>query len=92
LKAYLISKGWELKKTHDLVELLKYCATYHPVFVKLAADAALLNDYITAGRYPARMLSSITPDDALEAVQAAKKLQKVVKKLLSLPPDSQPEL
>jgi len=92
LKAYLISKGWELKKTHDLVELLKYCSAYHSAFVKLAADAALLNEYITAGRYPARMLSSITPDEALEAVQAAKKLRKVVKKLLSLPPDSQPEL
>lgn len=91
LKAYLISKGWELKKTHDLVELLKYCSTYHPVFVTLTDEAALLNDYITAGQYPARMLLSITHDEALEAVLSAKKLRQAVKKLLSLPLDNQPK-
>ncbi len=92
LKAYLISKGWELKKTHDLVELLKYCATHYPAFAKLTEEAALLNDYITAGRYPARFLSSINHADAQEAIQAAQKIRRMVKKILRMLPDDQPGL
>lgn len=29
LKGHLLSKGWKLKKTHDLVELLDYAVEYN---------------------------------------------------------------
>lgn len=82
LKAYLISTGWELKKTHDLLELLKYCALRQADFARLVEDAALLNDYITAGRYPARLFSSITHSEAREALRAARNIRRMVRKFL----------
>ena len=51
LKAYLISKGWELKKTHDIVELLEYCSDYDKEFDLLVEDGSILNDYIANRRY-----------------------------------------
>ena len=52
LKAYLISKGWKLKKTHDIVELLEYCSDYDNEFDILVEYGSILNDYIADGRYP----------------------------------------
>ncbi len=43
LKAYLISKGWELKKTYDIVELLEYCSDYDENFDQLIGDGRILN-------------------------------------------------
>ena len=52
LKAYLISKGWELKKTHDIIELLEYCSTYEVEFDLLVEDGSILNNFIANSRYP----------------------------------------
>lgn len=52
LKAYLISKGWELKKSHDIVELLEYCSDYDEGFNQHIEAGHVLNDYIIEGRYP----------------------------------------
>jgi HEPN domain-containing protein len=52
LKGYLISRGWPLEKTHDIVALLGLCADIEDTFVALLPDGAILNEYIVAGRYP----------------------------------------
>lgn len=52
LKGLLIFHGWELIKTHDIAELLGYCTKYDPAFASLIPVGELLNEYITAGRYP----------------------------------------
>lgn len=75
LKGFLISRGWSLEKTHDLVALLGWCAEYEAGFAGLAAEGALLNEYIVAGRYPGDMAwEQITAVDAEEAVEAARRI------------------
>lgn len=55
LKAYLVAKGIEPEKTHDLVELLRECAAHDPEFSILVASCAALNDYSVKTRYPTRI-------------------------------------
>lgn len=50
LKAYLISRGWKLRKTHDLAELSEYAIEYEQNFSYLLPVARILNDYTEAGR------------------------------------------
>ncbi len=73
LKAYLISKGWVLKKTHDIVELLEYCSDYDDDFNQLVEAGRILNDYIVEGRYPGDISF-----ETIEIVQA-QEAYKVVK-------------
>ena len=79
LKAFLIWTGWELKKTHDLVELLGYCVDIEPGFEGYKGECLLLNEYITEGKYPGDMpFESITRKDAQEAIDAANRIESFV--------------
>ena len=79
LKAYLISKGWELKKTHDIVELLEYCSDYDKEFDLLVEDGSILNDYIADGRYPGDIaFEAISLKQANEAVEKAERIKEFV--------------
>ncbi len=74
LKGFLISRGWSLEKTHDIVELLGWCADYDTALAGLVAEGSLLNEYIVAGRYPgdiaAEEIGAAEAREALEAAQA----------------------
>jgi HEPN domain-containing protein len=84
LKAYLISKGWELKKTHDIVELLEYCSDYDDDFDQLVEAGRILNDYIIEGRYPGDIsFENIEIVQAQEAYNVAKKIKKFIEARLS---------
>ena len=73
LKGYLISMGWKLEKTHDMVELLGYCAGYDEELGSMIAEGAVLNEYIVAGRYPGDIftehIDNLAAEEALRAVQ-----------------------
>ncbi len=73
LKAYLISEGWKLQRTHDLVELLGYCTDYDENWEELLTEGAILNEYIVSGRYPgdiaAEGFDDLLAKEALDAVQ-----------------------
>jgi len=79
LKAYLIWRGWELKKVHDLSGLLDFCQEFDESFSTLFDECELLNEYITEGRYPGDLpFESISEKDAKEATEAAGKIEKFV--------------
>ena len=79
LKAYLISKGWELKKTHDIVELLEYCSDYDKEFDLLLEDGSILNDYIADGRYPGDIAFEVIDlKQANEAIEKAERIKEFV--------------
>lgn len=40
LKGFLISRGWSLEKTHDIVELLGWCADYDAELAGLVAEGS----------------------------------------------------
>ncbi|MBI2852241.1 MAG: HEPN domain-containing protein [Chloroflexi bacterium] len=52
LKGYLIAKGWRLKKTHDLRELLDRAVEFNPTFGKYAELARRLTALYVEHRYP----------------------------------------
>ncbi|ODS36883.1 MAG: hypothetical protein A7316_02265 [Candidatus Altiarchaeales archaeon WOR_SM1_86-2] len=86
MKAFLIWNGWELKKTHDLEDLLVFCMDFDPEFENLKEECVLLNEYITGARYPGDLpFESIGKDDAREAIEAADKIEEFVLKRIDIP-------
>jgi HEPN domain-containing protein len=83
LKGYLISQGWTLEKTHDIVVLLGLCANYHQEFSQLLEAGAIINEYIVAGRYPGDLtLEIIDRPEAEEALEIVAQIRNVVLSLL----------
>ncbi|MBU4201835.1 MAG: HEPN domain-containing protein [Candidatus Altiarchaeales archaeon] len=52
LKGYLISKGWELKKTHDLAELLDKAVEYNPELEEFRGLCEESTAFYFGSRYP----------------------------------------
>ncbi|QDA31492.1 HEPN domain-containing protein [Thermococcus indicus] len=68
LKAFLISKGKPIKRTHDIGELILLCAEVDSEFLKLFDnDVDLLTAYAVEARYP-----TIHEPDKEEAENAIK--------------------
>lgn len=53
LKAFLLSKGWALEKTHDLTDLLEEATTHDPFLASFREACGRIADYYFAERYPA---------------------------------------
>jgi HEPN domain-containing protein len=75
LKAFLISHGWALQKTHDVAKLLDEAVKYDRALVALQRDADLLNSFVQAGRYP---LSPVRRSEAESALLAAERIAAAV--------------
>lgn len=79
LKGYLIAHGWTLERTHDITRLLELCAEHNEAFSELLAEGEILNEYITAGRYPADLAyEEIGQDDAVEAAEIVRHIRALV--------------
>lgn len=86
LKGFLIYRGWELKKTHDIVALLALCSEYDNDLAKMVDEGATLNEYIIAGRYPEDLAyEQLGATEAREALQAAQKVRDRILALLQEP-------
>ncbi len=86
LKGFLIWNGWQLKKIHDLKNLLVFCIDFEPEFENLKEECGLLNEYIAKTRYPSDLpFESIGKDDAREAIEAADKIEKFVLEKINIP-------
>jgi len=83
LKGFLISRGWPLEKTHDIVELLAWCADHDTELGTMVAEGAVLNEYIVAGRYPGDIaFEPIGAGEAEETLAAAQKIRARVRHLM----------
>jgi HEPN domain-containing protein len=84
LKGFLISRGWSLEKTHDIVELLGWCADQDAGFAGLLAEGSLLNEYIVSGRYPGDVAAEqIGAAEAREALEAAQRIRAHIHQAMS---------
>jgi HEPN domain-containing protein len=70
MKEYLVSKGTNFPKTHDLEMLLDLCAGKNLQFSELLPQIKSLNDYAILPRYPDEM-DDLTVEDAQQAYQNA---------------------
>ena len=71
LKAYLLLKGWRLKRTHDLIELLDAAAQYDAAFETYRFIAETVTKYYSEDRYPdtRTILSPAEVEASLDAVR-----------------------
>jgi HEPN domain-containing protein len=90
LKAFLISKNWQIKKIHDLTELLADCVEHDGKLGALAPDCALLTPFVMSGRYPGPR--SWTTSECETAFAAAGRIRtEILKRLpfvIPLPPNA----
>lgn len=82
LKAYIIAKGLNLKRIHDLMELVKICAGDDQEFNKFHEAVKLLNPFYIGTRYP-DFIISIDKSDAQKAFGVAEEISNAVKSKLS---------
>ena len=52
LKGFLLSKGWKLKRVHDLEVLLNDALQYEPTFEEFRGVCQKITDYFLLDRYP----------------------------------------
>lgn len=62
LKEWLIGKGWQLIRTHDLRALIRYATAYDERFLQLEAFAESLTDQFFAQHYPGSDLAELGAD------------------------------
>lgn len=68
LKGYLIARGWELIKTHDLEFLLREAVTFDPAFKSFFAMAEELTEDFFTQHYPGANTSELGQNyDSLRA-------------------------
>lgn len=77
LKAYLVSRGRTVQRTHDLLHLLDECVSAEAPFESLLEPCRRLNPYAVALRYPGSLVEP-TPEDSHEANAAAAMIRREV--------------
>ncbi len=81
LKGYLLSEGWKLKRTHDLVDLLNEAIAFDPTFEAFRTACEQVTEYYTEERYPFLDSSELTREEIKTALKVVGKLkEKITKK------------
>ena len=63
MKGYLLSKGWQLARTHDLGQLLKALTGYEEDFTEFEDTCLRITDLYFESRYPLRVATAIGRGD-----------------------------
>ncbi len=74
LKGYLLSKGWELRRIHDLEILLNEAIRYDPSFEEFRAACQKITRYYVRDRYPLMLVSELTKDEIKESLAVAENI------------------
>lgn len=74
LKGYLLSKGWTLRRIHDLETLLNEAIVYDSSFEEFRASCQKITQYYVEERYPVTVSSELTEDELKESLAAAEKM------------------
>ena len=70
IKGFIILKGEEVPKTHDLILLNRICCKFDEDFKKIEDDCLMLTDYSVNVRYPFHI--DLNESDAKIAIEKAK--------------------
>ncbi len=82
LKAFLITNGQEVERTHDLIAILSKCVKIKPSLSQLEEDCRNLTYFAVSGRYPDNVFE---PDeqDGRNMVGALYRLRAIILPLLT---------
>jgi HEPN domain-containing protein len=83
LKAFLISRGRDLMRTHDLIALLTECVELYPSLANLEDDCRNLTYFAVSARYPGDVYEP-GEQDGREMIAA---MQRVRTQILALIPE-----
>ncbi|MDI6752713.1 MAG: HEPN domain-containing protein [bacterium] len=81
LKGYLLSKGWMLKRIHNLETLLNDVIDYEPSFEEFRQEGLKITYYYIEERYPFIVASELTEEEVSHSLQVAKEM---IDKILKL--------
>ncbi|WXG39284.1 MAG: HEPN domain-containing protein [Candidatus Freyarchaeum deiterrae] len=74
LKAYLIHKGWKLKKIHDLESLITKATNFDVAFQKYLDLGRKLNVFYYDERYPPGPITPHSKEEVEEMLEAAEEI------------------
>ena len=78
LKGYLIGKGWQLKRIHDLEELLDYAVDFNESLESYRPLCQEVTEYYLEERYPFLISSDLTNEEVrLRIIQVKDFIQKL---------------
>jgi len=80
LKAYLLSKGWKLRRIHDLEALLDDAMAYDPSLDQFRSACQKITNYYVVERYPLAVETGFTADEVRESLQTAGQLIEKLRK------------
>lgn len=83
LKGYLLSKGWKLKKTHDLEVLVAEAATHDKAFEQFLNFARVVSAFYLEDRYPPGAPIDYPRKEIAVLMEQTKKLVAQIKKATS---------
>ncbi|MBI2934448.1 MAG: HEPN domain-containing protein [Chloroflexi bacterium] len=78
LKAFLLERGWRLKKTHALHDLLTDAAKYHPSIEEFRSLCERVSGYYLVQRYPPLVSSGLSSEDVRKDIEEAKRFIKAL--------------
>jgi HEPN domain-containing protein len=82
LKGYLLSQGWELKRIHDLVDLLNEAVAYDESFDMYRSICQQITEYYTEERYPFLDTSELGKEEIETALNEVKSLRDKIRMAL----------
>ena len=74
LKGFLLSKGWKLRRIHNLETLLDDAIIYEDSFEKFRTDCQKMTYYYIEERYPLLVASDLNRKEIKDSMESAKKL------------------
>jgi HEPN domain-containing protein len=74
LKGFLLSKGWKLKRIHDLEVLLNDALKYEKTFDAYRTLCQKITGYYVIDRYPLPSAPTLTREEVQESVIEAEKI------------------
>ena len=69
LKAYLIDRGWELRRIHDLEVLLDDAIKYDPSLDQFRGSCQKITKYYMLERYPLASTTQLTEEEVRESLE-----------------------
>ncbi|MCZ6680985.1 MAG: HEPN domain-containing protein [Candidatus Poribacteria bacterium] len=74
LKAFLLSRGWQLQRIHDLEVLLNASITYDPSLERFRAACEKITGFYFVERYPLITDTGLTDDDVESSLKQVRTL------------------
>lgn len=78
LKAFLLKKGWQLKKIHILPALLDYAIEFNPQLKGFRSLCERITNYYFTERYPKLTVPELTHEDIKKDLEEAKAFIKLI--------------